>query len=316
MTKQYATLTAKGLRIDDEETLEKFRNKMLDYSIMYNMLQCPAQWAAEQILTKFTEQDLDKAMTRGSLFHRVMEMLFAQDKNNRGKARAMELAGEVLEEKEFSHFRHNEEALEWLDGAIDNYFAMGSKPENVDIANYKGRGGIEIRVIGNIEGCERQFHGFIDRLSYGKNGGLIIDDWKTGATTKRYNPKDRYESGWAEARQQILYAYIINNEVKDESEEVKKARLVFPVTGEVVSIDLGNETYKQRALKDVSDAEKVFNKSCEDNLFEYKKQFLCHWCPLVKACPGGMSPVRRVKKAIDAYNSQPDIEELSKGLKF
>src|SRR5699024_1958853 len=127
----------------------------------------------------------------GSLFHGVMEMLFAQDKNNRGKARGMELTGEVLEEKEISDFRHNEEALERLDGAIDNYFAMGSKPENVDIANYKGRGGIEIRVIGNIEGCERQFHGFIDRLSYGKNGGLIIDDWKNSTTNKKNNTKQK-----------------------------------------------------------------------------------------------------------------------------
>lgn len=316
MSAKYATLTKEGLKVEDPVLLEKFRDKMLSASLITGILQCPAQYASNSILPIFLEKNLDNAMTWGSMFHRVMELLFAQEKDSRGIEVAKELVADVLAEEDFTHFTVNTEALMWLDNAIDNYFAMGAKPESVSIADYKGKGGIEIRVMGNIEGCERQFHGFIDRLSYGKDGGFVIDDWKTGANTKRYNPKDKYEKGWPEARQQILYAYIINNESESENDEAKKARLVFPVTKDVVIIDLKNESYQRKAIDDTVRAEKAYNKAVDENSFEYKQSFLCHWCPLVKACPGAMKPVRRVQKAADAYDSQPDIEDLAIGLNF
>lgn len=325
MSAKYATLTDKGIRIEDESILEKLNNKMLSASLVTGMLNCPAQWVSGSILPLFIEQDEDNAMTRGSFFHRLMEYLFAEDKDNRGIVRTKELVSKVLAESEFAHFSTNKDALSWLDDAIDNYFAMGSKPETVSIANYQDKGGIEVRIIGDIEGCKRQFHGFIDRLSYAQDGNLIIDDWKTGAKAKRYIPgADKYETGWSEARQQILYAYIINkdadnsvnNASSNENPRAKKARLVFPVARKVVPVDVNNQDLIDKALQETKKAEEKFNQSCADNLFTYEQSFLCHWCPLVKACPGAMKPVRRVEKARDAYDSQPDKVELAKGLNF
>lgn len=80
MSAKYATLTKEGLKVEDPVLLEKFRDKMLSASLITGILQCPAQYASNSILPIFLEKNLDNAMTRGSMFHRVMELLFAQEK--------------------------------------------------------------------------------------------------------------------------------------------------------------------------------------------------------------------------------------------
>ena len=311
---EYAQLTDEGLKFSDPKLLDKFSKKMLSASLITGMLGCGAQYAANAFLYDVLPIEQDNAMTRGSFFHRIMELLFALPSDERTRDKALSLIDTVCQEKDFAHFATNGDALEWVTVAINNYFDMGGKPENARIADFKGRGGLEVRITGQIEGCSRNFHGFIDKLSYSKTGDYIIDDWKTGAKAKKYSPHARYEEGWPEARQQILYSYIINN--MSQELPVKKARLIFPVAQKVVKVDIDNEEYVTKAVTEAQEAEKVLDKACEENLFRYKKSFLCHWCPLAKVCPAAMKPVRNVEKAWDAYSAQPDISYFGQSISF
>lgn len=317
----YASLENNGLKLVDEELVEKYDNKKISASLVTGMFDCPAKWAANTPLQNFLEIDLDNAMTRGSLFHRVMEHFFMLPKEERNKKNCYGLVKKTLEEKDFLHFKDNKEAKFWLKIAIDNYFDMGAKPENVEVSTFKNKSGLELMLIGNIPGVEREFIGFIDRLSE-KDGRYIIEDWKTGGKAKKYDINNKYEEGWPEARQQILYSVILNKENRKNKETnqyedikpVKNARLIFPVAKEVININTRDKTLVRKAVNDTIKAEEIYNDSQEKNLFEYKPSFLCHWCPLAKVCPAAKPPVKSVEKAINAYNSQPDKKELQKGL--
>lgn len=309
--KIYAEVTNNGIKVIDEDLVKTLENKKLSASLVTGMLDCPARWVSGSILRNFIKEEQDNALTRGSFYHRVMEKFFLLDKEQRVRTLIPGVIEEVLAEEEFIHFKDNKEALEWIQVAINNYYDMGSVPENINIAEFNGRKGLEFFIEGKIPGCERKILGFVDRLIYDNKNNLVIDDWKTGAKSKRYSGTAK-EEGWPEARQQILYSQIMS-QIEPEK-VISKARLIFPVAKDVVNVDIHNKELINKALNDTVKAEKKYNKAVEDNNFEYNPSFLCHWCPLVKACPQSNPVVKRVEKAKLAYESQPSVEELEVGL--
>lgn len=313
INRKYAEVNDNGIKIIDEELKKTLENKKLSASLVTGVLDCPARWVSGSILRKFMEEDQDNAMTRGSYYHRIMEKFFELENSERTREKAYELIETVTLEQEFSQFADNADAKKWVKEAIDNYYHMGSVPQKINIADFQGKKGLEFFVEGNIPGCSRKLLGFIDRLVYDNNNDLVIDDWKTGAKSKKYKGgKD--ETGWAEARQQILYSQIIKQNEPDQN--ISHARLIFPVAKDVVKVDINNKELVNKAINDTVKAEKKYNKMVEENNFEYKSSFLCHWCPLAKVCPKKNPVVNRVEKARLAYQNQPNPEELSVGLKI
>lgn len=330
--KKYAEVGYNGVSILDEDIKDNFKNKKISASLVTGMFGCPAQWAVNRPLGEFLEVDMDNALVRGSWFHRIMEVFFSRPREERTYKNCLRDAKIVTaEEKDFQHLGGNREAKQWLKEAIDNYFEMGAKPENVRVATYQGKDGLECFVSGHIEGMNRDFLGFIDRLAVSSKGGVIIEDWKTGGKAKHYQKGNRYDEGWPEARQQILYSILLNleytsgkqnmfahaddfNENNARNVIVDKARLIFPVAGEVVDVDIHDQELVDRAVADAIEAEKRYDSYLEENTFPYNPSFLCHWCPLAKVCPQATKRSGRVQKAMDAWDNQPEPEELEVGL--
>ena len=310
-----------GLSIISPDIAKKLANKKISPSLITGLQGCAAQWVASTfVMRDLIKEDPDNAATRGSLFHKVMEKAFAEEPEARTKARIYEICDEVLETEEFAFFKSIPAAVEWLHNAIESYYSMGGRPKKVKIASIQNLGdskpkiGLEVFVKGNLAGATRDTLGFIDRLAVDQlnddENAVIIEDWKSGAKAKKWNPKTKNDEGRAEARQQIIYSMLL----KQQGVKVTGARLIFPVAQEVVDVDLNDEKFNDQVIQDIKDADEALDNYMENNLFEYKPSFLCSWCPLSKICP--KAQVEKFPKARAAYAQQPPIEVLAEAFTF
>lgn len=308
-----------GLSIISAEVAKKLAKKNISPSLVTGLQGCAAQWAANTfVIRDIIPQDPDNAATRGSLFHKVMEDAFAEPAEERTRERINELRDVVLESEEFAFFKEIPEALAWLDSAIDGYYTMGGNPKKVRVASVslneseEPKLGLEVFVKGKLADAKRDTIGFIDRLTedQAQEDGIIIEDWKSGAKAKKWNPKTKSQDGRAEARQQVIYSMLL----EQQGVKVTGARLIFPVAQEVVTVNLKDEEFNKQVLQDIKDTDEALDNYIETNLFEYKPSFLCSWCPLNSICPKAYNA--NFPKAVEARRKQPSIEALAKGFEF
>lgn len=138
-------------------------------------------------------------------------------------------------------------------------------------------------------------------------GRLMTPTHNTGKV-HRWNPNTKSDVGLGEARQQTIYSMLLEK----MGYEVAGARLVYPYFQEIVNVDIHDKDWRDRVINDIALTEEKLNHNVEHNLFEYSPGVLCAWCPLAKICPE-TKIVSRNQKFTDAYDSQPDIDILSKG---
>lgn len=313
-------MTQHGIEIISEEVSEKLEKKKLSPSAITALDQCPAQWLANSfVLPHIVENEPDNAARRGSLFHKVMEDFFELDGDERTKEAMRDLVTKTLLSEEFVDLSQNRDVIQWLRGAVNGYYNMKADvaPEDVVIAELEldgeTRKGLEVFVTGKIGDTRRNTLGFVDRITKDENGedSVIVEDWKSGAKAKHWNPKTKSTDGLAEQRQQIIYAILLEQQDID----VSSARLIYPVAREIVDVDLSDKKLRQRVIDNVEKADSQLDLHIENNLFEYGPTFLCNWCPLISICPVGVGP-RKVQKALDARAKAPSKEILTKGIQL
>lgn len=314
----YASMDSEGLHVVDSEISKELEGKNLSPSLITGIEGCPARWFTQSfVLPKFIDVDMTAAI-RGSAFHWVMEEFFALLPEKRSKKKIASLAKQVMshvdKRNDFKKFfEEKPDQKIWLRDAIRSYYDMGAKPELVKIAEIERGGeveeGIEIFVKGRIGDTDREVLGFVDRVREGRDG-VIVEDWKTGARARQWNPNLKSEEGLAEQRQQMIYTKLL----RDEGVEVSAASLIYPVAQEVVRVYIDNPRLDEIVTKDVEKADRDLTAMINENTFEYNPSF-CPWCPLVNVCPEakvfGNSP-----KIRDAISEQPAIGDLAKGIEF
>ena len=176
-----------GVHVLSPVVSEGLAKKKLSASLITGIESCAARWVADTFVVRdLIEQEPDNAMTRGSLFHKIMEDFFALPQEDRTTTILKKVMNDVLASPEFNSFADNTEAIAWLKDAINGYFSMGGKPGKVKVANLSLNGdpekaGLEMFVKGRIGNTEREILGFIDRLVEDPrkdDGSVIIEDWK------------------------------------------------------------------------------------------------------------------------------------------
>lgn len=333
ITEPRVQITKDGLRVISDVTSEKLAKKKLSASAITGLQGCPAAWLSNSfVMPEILEEEPDNAARRGSMFHQVMENFFALDAEERTHEAMRKQVKAVLSSGEYSDLATNREAVLWLRGAVNGYYNMhaDADPSEVVIAEIETvtrngdreiKKGLEIFVVGQIGNAKRQVLGFIDRVKEidreegaDVSSEVMVEDWKSGAKVKKYNPNSRSKTpeGLAEQRQQMIYAILLEQE---HGVKVTGARLIYPVAREVVDVDLTDEKLKARVIKDVEDADAQLDNHIERNLFEYSPGILCSWCPLFNACPAAKS-FNHVEKARLAAESQPSVDVLAKGFEF
>lgn len=312
------SLDHQGLHIVSDDVFEKLERKNISPSLITSLEKCSAKWFAEAfVLPDIVPVPIDNAGRRGSLFHKIMEDFFALPAEDRTKKKLQNITNYVLSSDEFKDLGKIADAQVWLKTAIRNYYDMGAKPENVvvaDVVDDKGakKPGLEIFVKGNIGGTKRDVLGYIDRLvvdTRRDNGAVFIEDWKTGKV-HRWNPNTKSDEGLGEARQQIIYKMLL----EQQGLKVSGARLIFPLYKEIINVDIKDERFANRVVDDIVNADKQLDIMTDNNTFEFNPSYLCAWCPLSKICPvANIKPYNRMK---EAFETQPEPEILAKGIDF
>lgn len=268
---------------------------------------------------------------KGSALAEVLELLESSESDS--SISVKEAIAEVLAKKEYYRLSSDPDAFKWIkksaksvlklqeDHGADSEEAIAAKNSLIFKGNREIKSGLEIFVIGRIGNTKRDTLGFIDRVQELErepesdvSSKVKVEDWKSGAKAKAYNPKTRAKNppGLNEQRQQIVYSILLEQE---HGVKVESARLIYPVAREVVEVDLTDEKLRARVIEDVEAADKQLDNHIERNLFEYSPSILCSWCPLYKACPSAKS-FNHVEKARVAAESQPTTEVLAQGFEF
>lgn len=321
-TDRLIVMDEEGLHISSREIAEKLEKKNLSASMVTALTGetgCAARWLAQTfVVNELIEEEPDNAARRGSLFHKVMEDLFALEPEQRTQAAVKELTTQTLNSSDFIDLSQNKDVIDWLKNAINGYYNMGSDPMKVKVAEIvmeEGKDpkkGLEIFVKGQIGNTKREILGFIDRLVFSSkdDGSLIIEDWKSGTKSKHWKSHTKSEEGWAEQRQQLIYAMLL----RQKGFTVVGARLLYPVAQDIVKVNVHNETMQEKVIQDIEETDKKLDVMIENNTFEYKPSFLCAWCPISKICPSAI--IKPYAKMQESFANQPEPEVLLKGIEL
>ena len=314
-----AMLTKDGLELDDPEIIGKIAKSKMSPSTVSGLLQCPARFiAAKYVVKDLIPQDPLGANVLGTTFHKVMEYYFMLPKGKRTTQTLRMALAKTLRDDEFALVRDDDQAVERVKDMVRGFYRLNTHPETVDVATIKNdwgydKRGLELYVQADLEDGMRPVMGFIDRLRVGERG-LIIDDWKTGAKVKDYDPSSRFPD-FDYVRQQTLYTMILEK----MGHEVESANLIYPVarwldgsgehTGKVTPLPVHDKKIRSKALDDARKASMMLDSSVENNRYECSPSPLCSWCPLVNVCPASLKINK--ENAVESRAKQPAPDVFS-----
>lgn len=307
-----ATIDPDGVHIIVEDIKKKIDNKKISPSLITSLSQCPARWVAETFILPEIIDFQSVAAQRGSAFHKVMELFYSRQPQTRTKQSLKEDVKKVVQSEEFSSFFQDNEHKEWLLNALKGYYqSVTTDPSEDAVAhitiNGEEKEGLELFVHGHLGSAKREVLGFVDRILVDENNKncVKVEDYKTGGTVKRWNPRTKNDDGLAEARQQTIYSMLLEK----EGLQVSQSSLIFPIVGDIVNVDIHNEKFRQRVIEDIEQTDERLDTLQKENTYFFKPSFLCSWCPLAKICPQADINMgsEKMKKA---FLSQPDASTL------
>lgn len=319
-----AYIDSKGVHFDNAEIFEKLKKTTISATLVEGMLSCPAK----MVFNKFLADEVipptpDSPLTRGIAFHRALELYYGisvdkrgADKINTGilSAAMRKAISEAPEE-----VRDDNTFISWLKNALNRYCQMKNDVINAQVATYVDNNGndmlgLEMPVSGFIGNAKTRSFGMIDRLIVDENNkdAVIIDDYKSGAKAKEYDPNDRY-ADFGYVRQQVMYAMLLEK----KGFKVTEGRLIYPVAelqgsarpGVVLKVDVNNEKFRKTTVSDVEKVSDMLISASDSNTYSCNPSPLCSWCPLVNICRQAMKPSKA--KFVAAREAQPSEDKLS-----
>ena len=306
------------MHIDDEDLLQNMKRVTASATLVEAYLNgCPAKYLfSSKLQDKIFPEGPDSPLKRGTAFHRVMELYYGIDESKRGSTlnnRILTICARKALKEMPDEFGKNHEFRVWLRNTMDDYIDMDEKYTNVNVAKYKEghkyKPGLELEVSGYVGDASRRTYGKIDRLTDDGQGGVFIDDYKTGKKAKVYDPRDRFPQ-FDYVRQQTMYAMLLEEQAKEANSglRINCARLLFPIPNKVVTVDVEDKTIRRKTVDDVKKASDMLGDAVESNTYALSPGKLCSWCPLVNICPKADRDSR--DKFVAARAQQPDAELL------
>lgn len=321
-----------GLHFNDDGIERKVNYLTISATLIEGMLECPAKFVFSRYLQdEVIPPQPDSPLTRGSAFHRTLELYYGLDESKRPASGIdMHILSAAMRKAITEapvEVRNDDVFIGWLKNALKRYTRMNESAVNVRIANYTNKDGLtkpglEMPVSGIIGNATRRSFGMIDRLIQVNNDdprSVIIDDYKTGKSAKAYDPHDRY-ADFGYIRQQTMYAMLLEKDTNTYHNgfDVCGGRLIYPVAdnnkdtaepGVILPVDVKNQKYRDKTIKDVELTSRMLDDAINTNTYSCNPSKLCSWCPLANICPRADKDDR--DKFVNARASQPDESTLA-----
>ena len=210
---------------------------------------------------------------KGTLVHRVLELLLALEPDERTPERARALLpqaeADVLDGEEYAELPLTpEERGEFLASAatlVERYFQLEDprtiRPEGLELMLEAEVGGVRLR-------------GIIDRLERDAEGRLVVTDYKTGRV-----PGERFEQGKLGGVH--FYAYLCEQVLGE-----RPARIQLYYLAQPLAIVAEPSDQSIRGLKNkVGAIWTAVERACEREDFRPNPGKLCDWCAFKAYCP-------------------------------
>lgn len=243
----------------------------LSPSRVESFLTCPMQFRFASI-EKLPEPPAVH-MTRGSLVHRALELLFTRQPGQRTAQMAIIALDEAIAE-----YRTDPEFLElclteaqadtFFAEALDlvhRYLAMEDPTSVHDI-------GLELRLEAAVGGLT--LRGIIDRLELDENGGLVVTDYKTGRA-----PSANYEQGRMTGVH--FYSFLCDALF---GQRPSKIRLMYIKTGEIIEATPSAQSVRYVTTRTTA-VLKAVEKACQTGSFQPRVSSICGSCAFKQWCP-------------------------------
>lgn len=239
--------------------------------------QCPRRWRF-----RYVDRLPDPpgvAAIAGSFAHRVLELLFQENPEDRTPEIARRLAREtwpgIESDPDFV-------ALE-LDATASREFRWRAWQAIEGLWKLEDPGAVQVRatehdVEATLGGVP--FRGIVDRLDI-EPDGLVVADYKSGRA-----PSPRHAEG--RLTQVLLYAAAV---AESTGEAPVRARLLY--LGQKIIDVTATEAELSAAVERLSSTWDAIGEACADDSFEPRTGPLCGWCPFADRCPEGGAEVKR-----------------------
>lgn len=220
------------------------------------------------------------AATKGSIFHRALELLF----ENQPDARNLSLAKYCLE-LAFKEYETISDLVD-LDLTSDDMIKLKESCEilidryfDIEDPTITRTIGLELKLEATINGIT--LRGIIDRLDLDKNGDLIVIDYKTGSVPYQQMENSKMDS-------MHIYSLLCLEVFGKLPAQVQLIYVSKP------TIIVGTPT--DNSIKSIANKSKAISNAVETAVvnedFRPKVSKLCDWCSFQELCPakGGKIP--------------------------
>lgn len=268
-----------GIKIIDEELMKKLNSKKLSASMLNSFLSSPGEWIIETYILPLIEYEETPHLIRGNYFHSIMEEFFSLPQEKRTDENLRKLTVKVFRDK---YSQVGNEGAEWVKTAIRGYLSMGFQPQQEVITTYKNKKnedklGLEYSVEGKFGNCQRNVKGFVDKMIT-TDDGIVIQDWKTGAKAKDYDPNKPSgpDNDFNYILQQTAYSMLL----EADGFKIKTAELIYPIAKKVLTVDVLNPEIREKVIKEFELLDEMFTKCIQENFFPFKEHIYSRWAGL------------------------------------
>lgn len=227
---------------------------------------------------------------KGTLVHRVLELLFGLPAPERTRERAAEFFpvawDELIASDEFRRMTTGPAEMESLrkDGRslVERYFGI----EDPTTIEHEGTELWLETQLGSL-----QLRGIIDRLDRRPDGTLAVVDYKTGRAPSPSQEQKRLGTMY-------FYAWLCEQALGERPSEV---RLVYVASGKVISSEPSDQHLRYLPMR-TNAIYQAIEKSCTTGRFATTKSKLCDFCAFRRWCPEfGGDPSRAAVEAPQVY---------------
>jgi putative RecB family exonuclease len=211
--------------------------------------------------------------SKGTLVHRVLELLFQQPAGERTVERALELFpqawGEVSTSDEYLRMGLEQSAAGTLAdegrSLVERYFTI-EDPTTIEPV------GLELKLEANLGSL--QLRGIIDRLERAPDGTLVVTDYKTGRA-----PSPSYEQKRLGGVH--FYAWLVEQALGERPSSI---RLVYVPSSKVISTTPTEQSINFLPKRTAA-VFSAIEKACTSGNFRTSPGPLCKFCAFQRWCP-------------------------------